>query len=431
MSEPLDTGPASDPSASEARGGEPVYTETVVEYVNNRRARALLGIILVIAVLALLGLAYSLARLTGGAAAPEQNAVPSGMEWVRSIYGWGNASDEALATPTDVDIAPNGTIWVVVGHDTLAGFNPDGTLLRLIQPDGVASLETIAVADNGDLYVADYGGQILQFSATGELLDQWSVQLPQGVDVTDGSEIAVSSSAGVAVFTPDGQILSQWGTRGSGEDQFDLPHAILLGEDGTLYVADTQNRRVRAFTPQGRLIWSTGVTPDRSQPGSGDFRDPENTQGPFAIPSGLAFNGNGQIVVVDPFKFNITVLDAQTGEIVKLTGVDGNPGKQAVFGDYGQGDGFFAYPTGIAYDRSRDWFAVADTANNRVQILRLPESGGSAAAPIIGAFRPPMFIFALPLLLLLLALILASARRRKKRQLGDDRGPLRPSGEAV
>lgn len=426
MSEPLDNAPASE----EAPDGEAAYTETVVEYVGNRRLRAVLGIILVLAFLALLGLGYAVLSLTRGAAEPEETAIPSGMEWVRSIYGWGNEPDEALFAPTDVDIAPNGTIWVVTGHDTLAGFNPDGSVDKVIKPEGVASMETIAVAENGDLYVADYGGQILQFSSDGEPLDKWSVQLPQGVDVTDGSQIAVSSNAGVAVFTPDGQILAQWGTRGSGEDQFDLPHAILIGEDGRLFVADTQNRRVRAFTPQGRLIWSTGITPDRSQEGSGDFRNPENTQGPFSIPSGLAFNGKGQIAVVDPFKFTITVLDPESGEIVKLTGANGEPGRQAVFGDFGQADGLFAYPTGIAYDQARDWFAVADTANNRVQILRLPESGGSPVAPVIAAFRLPMLIFFVPLLLLLLAIILAILRRRKKRQLEGDGGSLNPSPEA-
>lgn len=92
MSEPLDNAPA-----SETPDGETAYTETVVVYVDNRRQRALLGIILVLALLALLGLGYSVARLTRGAAAPERAAVPSGMEWVRSIYGWGNGSDEALA----------------------------------------------------------------------------------------------------------------------------------------------------------------------------------------------------------------------------------------------------------------------------------------------------------------------------------------------
>ena len=425
MSEPLDTPPATEAHDDDA------YVETVVEYSDNRRLRAVLGIILVIAFLALLGLGFMVARLTRGAAAPAAAEIPSGMEWVRSIYGWGDSPDEALVTPTDVDIAPDGTIWAVTGHDTLAGFNPDGTVRKVIRPEGVASLETIAIADSGDLYVSDYGGQVLQFSPEGKQLDKWSVQLPQGVDVTDGGQIAVSSNAGVAVFTPDGKILSKWGTRGSGEDQFDIPHAILLGEDGKLFVADTQNRRVRAFTPQGRLIWSTGITPNRSQEGSGDFRNPENTKGAFAIPSGLAFNGKGQIAVVDPFKFSITVLDAATGKIVKLTGKDGKPGRSAVFGDYGQADGLFAYPTGVAYDRSRDWFAVADTANNRVQILRLPESGGSPAALLVGAFRPPMLIFGLPLLLLLVAVILALARRRKKRQFDREGGSLDPSPEAT
>jgi len=109
------------------------------------------------------------------------------------------------------------------------------------------------------------------------------------------------------------------------------------------------------------------------------------------------------------------VLDSKTGKIVKLTGKNGKPGRSAVFGDYGQTDGLFAYPTGVSYDPTRDWFAVADTANNRVQILRLPESGGNPASRLIGAFRLPMCIFCLPLLFLLAAVIVAVARRRQER----------------
>jgi hypothetical protein len=85
-------------------------------------------------------------------------------------------------------------------------------------------------------------------------------------------------------------------------------------------------------------------------------------------------------------------------------------------GDYGVADGFFAYPTGIDYDETRDWFAVADTFNNRVQILRIPGSGGSPLAPIIGAFRTPMCVFCIPFILLVVAAILAVMRRRRQRE---------------
>ncbi len=128
----------------------------------------------------------------------------------------------------------------------------------------------------------------------------------------------------------------------------------------------------------------------------------------------MTMDGKGRIVVIDPFKFRIAAIDAKTGKIAH----EGNDPKkrQAFYGDFGQQDGFFANPTGIAYDKSRDWFAVADTSNNRIQILRIPDSGGSLLAPAIGAFRLPMCLFCIPWLLLLAAIIIQVVRRRRQNE---------------
>lgn len=399
------------------------YTETVVEYVDNRRQRALLGIALVVLFFLLLGMAYAVVRLTPGTGAPTgKGDLPAGIKWVRSIYGWGDSPEEALRTPTDVAIAEDGTIWVVSGHETIAGFNPDGTPKKVFRAEGAASPEGIAVGPDGNLYVADFGGQILAYSTEGELLDKWAVELPSELDVRDG-KIAVAAAKGIAVFTFDDEMLLKLGgTRGWGDEQFDLPHGIRIAEDGTIYVADTQNRRVKAYTPEGRIKWISGEAPDRSKPGVADVRSSETSIGaqPFLLPSGMTIDGNGRIVLVDPFKFRIAVLDPKTGEVWKETRKDGTPGRSAFYGDYGAADGFFAYPTGIDYDKTRDWFAVADTANNRVQIVRIPGSGGSPLAPLIGAFRVPMCVFCIPWVLLLVAVVIAAMRRKRARELAPD-----------
>ncbi|HET6351278.1 MAG TPA: NHL repeat-containing protein [Coriobacteriia bacterium] len=405
----------SNTSELEGESGDRYYTETVVEVVDNRRQRVVLIIILVIALLALLALAFMVFRLNRGTNAPNKQSMPKGISWVRSIYGWSNSPADALSAPTDVAVGPSGTIWVVSGHDTIAGFNPDGTARQIIKPKGVASLEGIAVDEKGNLFVTDFGGQVFEYSPKGKQLDQWRVQLPNEIDVRDG-KIAVAAANGVAVFTPDGKIIAKWGSRGTGNDQFDLPHGILLGDDGTIFVSDTQNRRVRAFTPQGRLMWSTGITPDRTKQGAGDFRNPKNMAGPFSLPAGMAFDGKGRIAVVDPFKFRIALLDPKSGKIAREPGKNGKQGRQAFYGDFGQTDGMFAYPTGVAYDKTRDWFVVADTANDRVQIIRLPYTGGSVTSKAIGAFSTPCCVFCAPLLLLLVLLVLAVLRRRAQRE---------------
>jgi DNA-binding beta-propeller fold protein YncE len=234
-----------------------------------------------------------------------------------------------------------------------------------------------------------------------------------------GGKIAVAAGPGVAVFTPEGKMIVQVGTsRGWGTDQFDLPHGIVQGPEGNIYVADTQNRRIKALSPTGRILWMLGDAPDRSKPGAGDVRSKNSTTttAPFLLPSGMTMDGKGDLVVVDPFKFRIAIVDAKSGKVVTEKRADGSPGRAAYYGDYGQADGMFAYPTGISYDKTRDWFAVADTSNNRVQIIRLPNTGGSITAPIVGGFRWPMLVCCIPWILLLIAAMMLYNRRRKERE---------------
>lgn len=149
-------------------------------------------------------------------------------------------------------------------------------------------------------------------------------------------------------------------------------------------------------------------------------QNPSMTANPFLLPSGMTMDGSGRIVLVDPFRFRIAVVDPKTKDIAREPGSNGRPGRQAFYGDQGSADGFFNYPTGIAYDKTRDWFAVADTFNNRVQIVRIPGSGGGALAPVIGAFRLPMCVLCVPWILLLAAALVLASRRRRNRALGED-----------
>jgi DNA-binding beta-propeller fold protein YncE len=67
--------------------------------------------------------------------------------------------------------------------------------------------------------------------------------------VTDGY-----GNARVHRFSPDGQLLSSWGSPGTGPGQFHLPHYVCVSPDGRVFVADRENERIQIFTPEGEFL---------------------------------------------------------------------------------------------------------------------------------------------------------------------------------
>src|SRR5687768_215161 len=58
----------------------------------------------------------------------------------------------------------------------------------------------------------------------------------------------------IQLFSPQGVVISKWGTPGSGPLQFQEPRGITLDHEGNLYVVDGQNNRVQKLSPYGSLL---------------------------------------------------------------------------------------------------------------------------------------------------------------------------------
>jgi hypothetical protein len=259
------------------------------------------------------------------------------------------------------------------------------------------------VDPTNNLYIGDdAAGNVLKFTPAGRLIQGWSVPGVTRVAANDSS-VAVLNKAGVGAFSQaTGAPIFNFGSRGQGANQFDLPAGVHIDDKGFVYVADTQNQRVRKYSPAGKLLWDAGTVPDRKF-----SSHVEAPKGIFQLPTGVTTDANGRVVVIDAFNYNITVLNGATGQ------------KIGTYGEYGQTDGQFDNPSGISYDPTRDYFVVADTGNNRLQIVRIP---GSANASVQSAFRGlgdnPVWILCLPFIILLLAILTAwlLSRRRRKRE---------------
>jgi DNA-binding beta-propeller fold protein YncE len=118
----------------------------------------------------------------------------------------------------------------------------------------------------------------------------------------------------VAKYTREGKYLLQWGTRGSGPGQFQLPHNVAVDAQGRVYVTDRDNRRVEVFDPDGRFlnqwpeiggvsailitrdqhIWTGGVLRDLSGKPLGGL--PADVGGAGGA-HGIAVSGSGDVYV--------------------------------------------------------------------------------------------------------------------------------------
>jgi sugar lactone lactonase YvrE len=127
---------------------------------------------------------------------------------------------------------------------------------RFVEPHGLR----IDMHDN--VWVTDRAlQQVFKFSHDGRLLLTIGTERTAGLDgshfnlpadlafAQDGS-IYVADGYGnnrIAKFSADGKFLLDWGRKGTGPGEFDLPHSVAADAQGLVYVADRNNARIQVF----------------------------------------------------------------------------------------------------------------------------------------------------------------------------------------
>jgi len=131
---------------------------------------------------------------------------------------------------------------------------------------------------------------------------------PRGVAIDAAGNVYVSDTDNdrVQKFTSAGTYLLQWGSTGSGDGQFSGPNGLATGPvelagGGTtqaVYVADTGNSRVQVFSEDGAYLTQFGST------GSAD--------GQFNGPADLDIDANGEVYVTDQYNQRVQVFGYPT-----------------------------------------------------------------------------------------------------------------------
>ncbi len=195
--------------------------------------------------------------------------------------------------------------------------------------------------------------------------------------------------------------VSQFGTVGTGEGQFNNPNAIAFDTQGNYWVADSNNNRIQKFDSTGNFIFAfgqEGLGSGAATPGTfnwiaditvdsqnnlyvvneGNHRvDKFDSQGNFLLtiggwgpcdncfryPQSIEIDSNGDVVVID-------IRSGRNYSTVKKFNSSGQ--FISKFGSYGTGDGQFEDPTGLAFDATGNIY-ISDQYNHR--IIKFDSSG--------------------------------------------------------
>jgi DNA-binding beta-propeller fold protein YncE len=151
---------------------------------------------------------------------------------------------------------------------------------------------------------------------------------------------------------------------------FSLPQDTLTADDGTVYILDWNNHRIRKL--EGGVIRHVA---GRGELG-GTLDDPAN--GDFNHPTGMLFTPDqSRIVIAAWHNSKIRTLDLASGEIVDTCG----DGRRAYWGDGGPAmTASLDLPASLAWD-PRGNLIVLDQAN---QVLRYIDSGTGIIHPLYG-----------------------------------------------
>jgi len=369
-----------------------------------KRGRVLLLIAIILLILLLLAACALLANIltpqpSGG---ERQNA---GIIWIRSIYGFGPTQAD-LITPTSCFANPDGSgFWITDEVSRrVVEFDWNGAFRQVFYGEGSSEVNfqnpsSIAIAPDGWMYVAQqtYNG-VSVFDQNHNYVKFIQIPTPFSLDV-NSDRLVVGSVEGFVVFDRDGNPLWFHGGQDDPDHQFDTVSGVVIDRDNNIFVLDTYNNRLVKYDPTGKLLFEVKMGPAGNDPTlSPTTMNLEEQQALYPsflqIPVGITLDNAGRVIVIDVFDFSVAAFNANDGTFIDKWGV------------YGHEDGKFFYPGDISYDRGRDWFVVADTGNNRVQIIKIPGSGGNVLQAARAGLTGPLGACLLPFLLIILAIIL-------------------------
>jgi sugar lactone lactonase YvrE len=183
------------------------------------------------------------------------------------LASWGSfgTGDDKLGTPADMEIDAGGNFYIAdQSGNRIKKFNRDGEFINA-WPIGVRTFSVwgLGLDGSGNIYTSEAGNEIRVFSPDGQLLK--TIPLSPTLAVSDVAvnrfgEIFITDRKGnkVVVVNDQGQVLRQWGGKGTGNGQFNNLYHIGIDGQSRVFVNDVNNQRIQVFDRFGKWLTSFG-----------------------------------------------------------------------------------------------------------------------------------------------------------------------------
>ncbi|MCL4222262.1 MAG: hypothetical protein KJZ65_12930 [Phycisphaerales bacterium] len=222
----------------------------------------------------------------------------------KAVFGDENTPATAINKPYGVE-AKDGRIYVCdIRRPGLTVLDLKKKQMRLVGVTGMSRLRNpvdVAVADDGEIYVADNSAKMVFVYDRNERYSRTIGHEkfePVGVAVFgDRLYVCDKESQKVEIFNRlTGESIKVFGEVGDGDGQFRLPLGIDMDRQGNVYVCDMMRCRVQKFDPEGNYLAGVGQIGD--------------APGTFARPKQIAVDDDGILYVVDSAFQNVQMFNS-------------------------------------------------------------------------------------------------------------------------
>lgn len=281
------------------------------------------------------------------------------------------ATEATMTFPTSVAYDSSGNLFIVdTNNNTIRKVTTDSKISRVAgigtagyadaddyDPDGDADSDDTINSEDSDYTAVEAPDALINYPIGIAIASDGTIYIAD----TKNHRIRRVDSSTTYVTTYAGTGTAGWSGDGgpAAEAKLNYPMGLALDADGNLYVCDTFNHRIRRIATDGTISTVAG----RGTPGfSGD--NGWATAARLFYPKGITFAPDGKLYIADTFNSRIRVIAAD-GIISTIAG----NGRYNGNGDGGDSlSAELRFPNAVAV-ASDGKIYISDTQNNRIRLL--------------------------------------------------------------